>query len=95
MHPVLCVARLVAEYEDEDEDENTQMENNVTIKVTIWNEGRHEKVDPQVASIYPQGIHGAIAAGLRQALSRVALRRRSPPRFETNCIRVNACLFAV
>ena len=40
------------------------MKNEVTIKVTIWNEGRHEKLHPNVAAIYPSGIHAAIAAGL-------------------------------
>ncbi|RAP75261.1 ThuA domain-containing protein [Paenibacillus montanisoli] len=34
------------------------------IKVTIWNEFLHEINNPIVASIYPEGIHGAIAAGL-------------------------------
>jgi trehalose utilization protein len=34
------------------------------IRVTIWNEGRHEKTSAKVAEVYPQGIHGAIAAGL-------------------------------
>ena len=33
------------------------------INVTIWNEGRHEKRDPEVAAIYPDRIDGAIAAG--------------------------------
>src|SRR5258708_15723835 len=41
------------------------MKDEVTIKVTIWNEGRHEKLHPNVAAIYPSGIHGAIAAGLK------------------------------
>jgi trehalose utilization protein len=36
-------------------------------RVTVWNEGRHEKRNETVAQIYPQGIHGAIAAGLREA----------------------------
>ena len=36
----------------------------MTIRVTIWNEGRHEKTDPPVAAIYPDRIDGAIAAGL-------------------------------
>jgi hypothetical protein len=40
------------------------MENEVTNKVTIWNEGRHEKLQANVAAIYPSGIHGAISAGL-------------------------------
>lgn len=34
------------------------------IRVTVWNEGRHEKSDPAVARIYPKGIHGAIAGAL-------------------------------
>lgn len=34
------------------------------IRVTVWNEFRHEKVHPEVAAIYPDGIHRAIAAGL-------------------------------
>lgn len=34
-------------------------------RVTIWNEYRHEREDPAVAQIYPQGIHGAIAGHLR------------------------------
>jgi trehalose utilization protein len=35
------------------------------IRVTIWNEFVHEKAHPEVAQIYPQGIHGALAAALR------------------------------
>jgi trehalose utilization protein len=35
-----------------------------TIKVTVWNEFRHEKENPKVAKIYPEGIHGTIAAFL-------------------------------
>ena len=31
------------------------------IRVTVWNEFRHEKEMPEVAAIYPKGIHGAIA----------------------------------
>jgi trehalose utilization protein len=34
------------------------------VKVTIWNEFRHEKESAEIAAIYPDGIHGAIAAGL-------------------------------
>jgi len=34
------------------------------IRVTVWNEFRHEKKDDAIAKIYPQGIHGAIAEGL-------------------------------
>ena len=34
------------------------------IRVTVWNEFRHEKSDPAVAAVYPKGIHGAIAGAL-------------------------------
>ena len=40
-------------------------ERDVTIRLTIWNEGRHEKRDAPVAKIYPDGMDGAIAAGLK------------------------------
>ncbi|NGM83882.1 trehalose utilization protein ThuA [Paenibacillus sp. 7124] len=36
-----------------------------TLKVTVWNEYRHEKSNPQVAAIYPEGIHNAIAGYLK------------------------------
>ncbi|MFC5528841.1 ThuA domain-containing protein [Cohnella yongneupensis] len=35
-----------------------------TLKVTVWNEYRHERQNEKVASIYPQGIHHAIASHL-------------------------------
>lgn len=34
------------------------------IRVTVWNEYRHEKKSPEIAAIYPEGIHGAIAGFL-------------------------------
>lgn len=36
------------------------------IRVTVWSEFRHEKKNPKVASLYPQGMHEAIAAPLRR-----------------------------
>ena len=36
------------------------------IRVTIWNEFRHEKSNPKVAEIYPAGMHEAIGAYLRR-----------------------------
>lgn len=36
------------------------------LRVTVWNEYRHERTTPEVAEIYPQGIHAAIAAALRK-----------------------------
>lgn len=38
-----------------------------SIRVTVWNEFRHEKEDAEIAEIYPQGIHGALAAYLKGA----------------------------
>lgn len=35
-------------------------------RVTIWNEGRHEKQDPAIADLYPKGLHGALAAHLSE-----------------------------
>jgi trehalose utilization protein len=37
------------------------------VKVTVWNENRHEKNNPVVGGIYPNGIHGAIADFLMKA----------------------------
>lgn len=31
------------------------------IRVTVWNEYLHELEEPEIAEIYPEGIHGAIA----------------------------------
>ena len=35
------------------------------IKVTVWNENQHEKIDEAVQKVYPNGIHNAIADFLR------------------------------
>lgn len=35
------------------------------IRVTIWNEYRHERSEAEVSAIYPDGIHETIAAALR------------------------------
>jgi len=35
------------------------------IRVTVWNEAVHEKRNPKIGEIYPEGIHGAIARYLR------------------------------
>lgn len=29
-------------------------------RITVWNEFRHEKIDAEVSSLYPKGLHGAI-----------------------------------
>lgn len=37
------------------------------VKVTVWNENRHEQKNPLVSKIYPNGIHGVIAKFLTNA----------------------------
>jgi trehalose utilization protein len=37
------------------------------IRVTVWNEGRHESRKPGVKEAYPRGIHGALAEALSEA----------------------------
>ncbi|QKE72460.1 trehalose utilization protein ThuA [Arthrobacter citreus] len=37
------------------------------VKVTVWNENRHEQKNPVVKSIYPNGIHSTIASFLEEA----------------------------
>ena len=36
------------------------------IRVTVWNEYRHEQHNEFIAKLYPHGIHGAIAEGLTE-----------------------------
>lgn len=36
-------------------------------RITVWNEFRQERTDAAVAAVYPDGIHAAIADGLREA----------------------------
>ncbi len=35
------------------------------LRVTVWNEFRHERRGPEIAAVYPDGIHNAIASHLR------------------------------
>jgi trehalose utilization protein len=35
-------------------------------RVTIWNEGRHEKTHPAVKAVYPDGMHAVLAKALRE-----------------------------
>ena len=36
------------------------------IRITVWNEFRHEKTNPKITAIYPNGMHEAIASHLRK-----------------------------
>lgn len=38
----------------------------MSIRVTVWNEGRHEQKSEAIRRVYPEGIHGAIAKHLRE-----------------------------
>jgi trehalose utilization protein len=40
----------------------------MALRVIIWNEHVHERRDPSVGRLYPDGMHDAIAAGLRREL---------------------------
>ncbi|MBS3965662.1 MAG: trehalose utilization protein ThuA, partial [Truepera sp.] len=35
-------------------------------QVTVWNEFRHERKNPVVTAIYPQGMHAVLATALRE-----------------------------
>jgi len=39
-----------------------------SIRVTVWGENRHEKIQERVAKIYPDGMHVTIAAGIAENL---------------------------
>ena len=36
------------------------------LRVTVWNENRHEQIHENVKALYPNGIHGVIAEALRK-----------------------------
>ena len=45
------------------------------VRVTVWGENVHEREEPAVRALYPEGMHGAIAAGLAESLGeRVRVR---------------------
>ncbi len=39
----------------------------MTVRITVWNEYRQERSDAPVRAVYPDGMHAAIADGLRLA----------------------------
>ena len=41
----------------------------MSLRILVWNEGRHEQINPDIAARYPDGIHGAIAEGLRELIA--------------------------
>ena len=47
--------------------EHSRKDITMATKVTVWNEYLHELEMPEVAAIYPKGIHGCIADFLKEA----------------------------
>src|SRR5580698_11128393 len=39
---------------------------NKKLSVIVWNEFEHEREEPEIRAIYPEGIHATIAAALRE-----------------------------
>lgn len=37
----------------------------MTVRVVVWNEGRHEKTNAAVKAVYPNGMHSVIASALQ------------------------------
>jgi trehalose utilization protein len=48
-------------------------------RITVWNEGRHEKTSEEVRKVYPDGIHNAIANMLRAQGMEVATATLDDP----------------
>jgi len=40
------------------------------LRVTVWNEGVHEKTHEEVRKVYPDGMHTVIAEALRYGYCR-------------------------
>ena len=38
----------------------------MALRVTVWNEYRHERENARIAEVYPDGMHVAIADGIRE-----------------------------
>ena len=52
----------------------------INLKVTIWNEYRHEQSDEEVRKVYPDGLHAPIAAHLCSEGSTVRVATADGPR---------------
>jgi len=44
------------------------------LRVTVWNENVHERLEPPIAERYPEGIHGAVASAVREHLPTAEVR---------------------
>ena len=59
------------------------------IKVTIWNEYRHELMEPKVSSMYPKGIHGQLASFLQDEFEVITATLDQPEHGLTQAILAN------
>lgn len=50
------------------------MPDGAPLRVTVWNEHVHERREPSVKRIYPEGMHAPIVEGLRRELRDVSVR---------------------
>lgn len=66
----------------------------MAIRVTVWNEYLHEVQFPEVAEVYPKGIHGCIADFLKEAGMDVktATLRRAGTRTDSGGCRQYGCV---
>ena len=49
------------------------------VRVTVWNEYKHEQIHDEVRNVYPDGIHAVIAAGLVEAGENFTVRTATQP----------------
>jgi trehalose utilization protein len=49
------------------------------VRVTVWNEYKHEQIHDEVRSVYPNGIHAVIAEGLETAGQDFVVRTATQP----------------
>jgi trehalose utilization protein len=49
------------------------------VRVTVWNEYKHEQIHDEVRSVYPNGIHTVIAEGLEAAEQGFVVRTATQP----------------
>jgi trehalose utilization protein len=54
-------------------------ERKTMVRVTVWNEYKHEQIHDEVRSVYPNGIHAVIAEGLEAEGQGFAVRTATQP----------------
>ena len=64
------------------------------LRVVVWSENRHEKVEPDVAKRHPDGMHKAIQPGIQEnllerAVVRTVSRGGAPTAIDTTLFSCN------